>query len=107
MRGSDTGPGPSVARAGSGGTPARNDVSPRAARYGGRVVLGAASVALLVVSVPVIVRGAPLADDFNNCLAPQERGLLEFLSMSFDRLGLIRPARFIEIVVATDVAARP
>jgi hypothetical protein len=33
---------------------------------------------LVAVSLPVVFRGAPLADDFNNCLAPQDRGLLGF-----------------------------
>jgi hypothetical protein len=60
-------------------------------------------VALVAVSVPVMLRGAPLADDFNNCLAPQDMGLAGFLSESFERLGLIRPARFVEILLTTGV----
>ena len=51
----------------------------------------------------MLVRGAPLADDLNNCLAPRERGLPGFLSESFERLGLIRPARFVEIFLTTGV----
>jgi hypothetical protein len=74
-----------------------------AARLGGRLLLGAASMALVAVSVPVILRGAPLADDFNNCLAPQDMGLAGFMSESFGRLGLIRPARFVEILLTTGV----
>ena len=74
-----------------------------AARLGGRLLLGAASVALVAVSVPVVLRGAPLADDFNNCLAPQDMGLLGFMSESFERLGVIRPARFVEILLTTGV----
>ena len=74
-----------------------------AARLGGRLLLGAASMALVAVSVPVILRGAPLADDFNNCLAPQDMGLAGFMSESFERLGLIRPARFVEILLTTGV----
>jgi hypothetical protein len=58
---------------------------------------------LAAVSVPVILRGAPLADDFNNCLAPQDMGLAGFMSESFERLGLIRPARFVEILLTTGV----
>jgi hypothetical protein len=76
---------------------------PHAARLGGRLLLGAASIALVAVSVPVILRGAPLADDFNNCLAPQDMGLAGFMSESFERLGLIRPARFVEILLTTGV----
>ena len=74
-----------------------------AARLGGRLLLGAASMALVAVSVPVILRGTPLADDFNNCLAPQDMGLAGFMSESFERLGLIRPARFVEIFLTTGV----
>jgi hypothetical protein len=73
------------------------------ARIAGRLLFGTASLALLAVSAPVVLRGAPLADDFNNCLAPQDKGLLGFMSESFERLGLIRPARFIEILVTTGV----
>jgi hypothetical protein len=90
----------------SEGTAAAADVDPvqaTVARLTGRLLLGAASVALVAVSVPVILRGAPLADDFNNCLAPQELGLAGFLSESFERLGLIRPARFVEILLTTGV----
>jgi hypothetical protein len=50
-----------------------------------------------------MLRGAPLADDFNNCLAPQDMGLAGFMSASFERLGLIRPARFVEILLTTGV----
>jgi len=78
-------------------------VPPPAARLGGLLLLGAASLALVGVSVPVVLRGAPLADDFNNCLAPQDMGLPGFMSESFDRLGVIRPARFVEILLTTGV----
>jgi hypothetical protein len=73
------------------------------ARVAGRLLFGAASLALLAVSAPVVLRGAPLADDFNNCLAPQDKGLPGFMSESFERLGLIRPARFLEIALTTGV----
>jgi hypothetical protein len=58
---------------------------------------------LVAISAPVVIRGAPLADDFNNCLAPDQQGLATFLSSSGERLGAIRAARFIEILVATGV----
>ena len=72
-------------------------------RLAGRLLLGAACLALLAVSVPVVLRGALLADDFNNCLEPQGKGLPGFMSDSFERLGVIRPARFIEILLTTGV----
>lgn len=61
------------------------------------------AVAVGVVCLPVILSGAPLADDFNNCLAPQQQGLGRFFAESWDRLGLIRSARFVEILVTTGV----
>ncbi len=72
----------------------------------GRLLLGVASLTLLAVSLPVIIRGAPLADDFHNCLAPHDRGLLGFMSDSVERLGVIRPARFLEILLTTGVCQR-
>jgi hypothetical protein len=62
------------------------------------------TVALFVaVSAPVVWRGAPLGDDFNNCLAPMQQGLGGFLDSSWDRLGVIRAARFLEILLTTGV----
>ena len=63
------------------------------------------SIAFLVgvVCLPVVLEGAPFADDFNNCLAPQQKGLGAFLAESWDRLGLIRSARFVEILITTGV----
>jgi hypothetical protein len=75
----------------------------QASRLAGQLVFGSACLALVAVSAPVLVRGAPLADDFNNCLAPQDSGLLGFMGESFERLGVIRPARFVEILVTTGV----
>jgi hypothetical protein len=62
------------------------------------------TLALFVaVSAPVVWRGAPLADDFNNCLAPVQQGLGGFLEASWERLGVIRTARFVEILLSTGV----
>jgi hypothetical protein len=58
---------------------------------------------LFVLAVPLIIQGAPLADDFPNCLLPGRRGLLGFLGESAARLGVVRPARFLEILVTTGV----
>ena len=74
-----------------------------AAERAGRAVLGTAVCAFVAVAVPVVWRGAPLADDFNNCVAPQELGLLGFLSSSWQQLGAIRPARFLEILITAGV----
>lgn len=69
-------------------------------------LLGVPLAAFVAVAAPVVVRGGLLADDYNNCLAPKEQGLGSFLSESMDRLGLIRPARFVEILLTTGVCER-
>ena len=66
------------------------------------VFWGVAAV-VTIVMVPAVINGAPLADDFNNCLAPQQQGLGSFLGDSWDRLGMIRAARFVEILLTTGV----
>jgi hypothetical protein len=73
------------------------------ARRAGRVVLAGTAAVFVAVGAPVVWRGAPLADDFNNCLAPIEMGLGGFLAASWERLGMVRPARFIEILLTTGV----
>jgi hypothetical protein len=73
-------------------------------RHGTARLLLPVTVALLVaVSLPVVWRGAPLGDDFNNCLAPRQLGLGGFLEASWERLGVIRAARFVEILLSTGV----
>jgi hypothetical protein len=69
----------------------------------GRAVLGVAVALFIAISLPVVWRGAPLADDFNNCVAPHELGLRGFLAASWHQLGAIRPARFLEILVTAPV----
>jgi hypothetical protein len=69
----------------------------------GRAIFCSAVVVVVAAAAPVIWRGALLADDFNNCLAPIEMGIAGFLSASWDRLGMIRLARFVEILLTTGV----
>jgi hypothetical protein len=56
-----------------------------------------------LLCLPVVVRGAPLADDFHNCVEPERAGLDTFFAASTDRLGAVRPARFLEILLTTGV----
>jgi hypothetical protein len=69
----------------------------------GRVVFAGAVVAFLAIAAPIVWRGAPLADDFNNCVAPRELGLTGFIATSWRQLGAIRPARFLEILLGAAV----
>jgi hypothetical protein len=65
------------------------------------LLLAIASFTLLCL--PVVLRGAPLADDFHNCIEPTRAGLDTFFAASIERLGAVRPARFVEILVTTGV----
>jgi hypothetical protein len=65
------------------------------------VLLAAGGFTLLCL--PVVVRGAPRADDFHNCVEPARAGLDTFFAASTDRLGAVRPARFLEILLTTGV----
>ena len=69
----------------------------------GRAVFGAAAAAFIAIAAPLVWRGAPLADDFNNCVAPFDLGVGGFLAVSWRQQGAIRPARFLEILLAAIV----
>ncbi len=71
----------------------------------GRAVFVFAVLAFVAVAIPLVWRGAPLADDFNNCVAPTELGLGGFLAESWRQLGAIRPARSLEILVTGPICA--
>jgi hypothetical protein len=62
-----------------------------------RFLFPAIAALVVLVTLPVIVRGEPLADDYHTCLRPTEIGLDGFLGESARRLGAVRPARFLEI----------
>jgi len=69
----------------------------------GRRIMAVLAGLFVALSLPVVYRGAPLADDFHNCLQPQRVGLTSFLADSAQRLGAIRPARFLEIFITNGV----
>jgi hypothetical protein len=69
----------------------------------GRAVLAVAVAAFVLIAIPVLWRGAPLADDFNNCVGPRELGFGDFIAWSWHLLGAIRPARFLEILVTASI----
>ena len=70
--------------------------SPRRGDLLGRALLLVVAAAVLLVSLPVMIEGAPLHDDYLSCLSSQE-GLVEFLGETTDFYGLVRPARLLEI----------
>ncbi len=69
----------------------------------GRALFASAVCAFVGIAVPLVIRGAPLADDFNNCVAPVELGFGGFMAASWHLLGAIRPARFLEILVTGSI----
>jgi hypothetical protein len=82
-------------------TSGRSDES-RRARWATIFFLAVGAV-FVAVCLPIVLRGAPLADDFVNCLEPQRGGLGAALSDSLHRLGALRRAHFVEIIVTTEV----
>jgi len=69
----------------------------------GRALFASAVCAFVGIAVPLVIRGAPLADDFNNCVAPVELGFGGFMVASWHLLGAIRPARFLEILLTGSI----
>lgn len=70
------------------------------------LVLGATAV-LLAVAAPVIWNGAPLADEYHLCLRPQhEGGYGSYLSDIWADTGVVRPARFIELILVSGLCDR-
>lgn len=70
---------------------------------GARLGLLLVATVFVAVSIPVVLRGAPLADDFSKCMEPQRVGLGSALGSSAERLGAVRPAHFLEILLTTGV----
>ena len=95
--------GRAVAAGGPGGVPCAGAPTPvTTAPRAWPAVLFAAAVFVLLC-LPVVIRGAPLADDFHNCVEPTRAGLDTFVAASTERLGAVRPARFVEILLTTGV----
>jgi len=72
----------------------------------GQLLLSAVAASFVLITVPLVVRGEPVADDFHNCLRPTEIGLGAFLAESASRLGVVRPARFLEIFTIAPLCRR-
>jgi hypothetical protein len=76
------------------------DTRDQADRYrtAGRWLLALAAVILLAVAIPVVVRGAPLADEYHLCLRPvEEGGYSTYLADIWGDTGVVRPARLLEL----------
>lgn len=92
----------------SAGTPLRTSErsdEQRAERVGS-IVLIVIIVIFVGVGAIVVIRGAPLADDFVNCLEPGRKGIGPTLAASFERLGVLRRAHLLEILVTWQACER-
>jgi hypothetical protein len=76
----------------------RTTAAQRSSQASRKLLLGVGGLFLLV-TLPVVVAGQPLADDYHTCLRPTQIGLDGFLGESTRRMGAVRPARFVEIFV--------
>jgi hypothetical protein len=77
----------------------------RAVRVG-VIVLIVVIVMFLGIAASVVVRAAPLADDFVNCLEPRRNGIGSTLAASFERLGVMRRAHLLEILLTSQACER-
>ena len=85
----------------------RGDAEQVRAAIAGRWLLVVVAVLFLVVVAPVVLEGAPLADDYHTCLRPVEDGSYgPFLADSWRELGAVRPARFLEIAAIAGLCQR-
>ncbi|MGH9197839.1 MAG: hypothetical protein ACRD1T_19115, partial [Acidimicrobiia bacterium] len=66
----------------------------------GWVFLIACLVLFAAVTVPVVLNGAPLLDDFGRCVDPQKAGYWQY---HWKSQGIFRPATSIEIVVTNSL----
>jgi hypothetical protein len=85
----------------------RSDTEQIRAATAGRWLLIVVAALFVGVVTPVVMEGAPLADDYYTCLRPVEDGSYgPYLHESWDRLGTVRPARFLEIGVIAGLCQR-
>jgi hypothetical protein len=69
----------------------------------GAVLLWSVTALFVAIAIPVLLRGAPLADDFTNCMQTQRFGIASALADSIDRLGASRKAHLVEILLTGGV----
>jgi hypothetical protein len=85
----------------------RTGPDPVRAAGAGRRLLAVVTVLFLAVVTPVVLKGAPLADDFHTCLRPVQDGSYgPFLRDSWREMGAVRPARFLEIAAIAGLCQR-
>jgi hypothetical protein len=77
-------------------TPGAREDARRRARW----LLGLSAGLLLLLALPVVIRGAPLADDYLFCLRPvNEGGYGSYVAEMWRDTGVVRPARYVELLL--------
>jgi hypothetical protein len=73
---------------------------PRRNRHtGGRWLLALSAALLMLLALPVLIRGQPLADDYLFCLRPVTEGYGSYIAEMWRDTGIVRPARFLELLL--------
>jgi hypothetical protein len=62
-------------------------------------LVGITAGLFLLIALPVVVHGAPLADDYLICLRPVNEGYRSYLAEIWRDTGGVRPTRFIELAL--------
>jgi hypothetical protein len=62
-------------------------------------LVGITAGLFLLVALPVVVHGTPLADDYVICLRPVNEGYGSYLGEIWRDTGVVRPTRFIELAL--------
>ncbi len=70
------------------------------------MLLVATVAIVLLVLAPAVVGGAPLADDYEACIALEERTLAEHLERVTAFHGLVRPVRLAEVSLTATICPR-
>ena len=72
----------------------------------GRLILASVAILFVVVAAPVVLRGAPLADDYGYCVIPNTDGLGSMYSDVIRDIGANRPTRLLTIAVVASLCER-
>jgi hypothetical protein len=70
------------------------------------VLLVLVTLVFLLIMLPVIIKGEPLADDYFSCIRHTEIGLSGAVHQSLVGTGAVRPARFLEILLLSSLCGR-
>jgi hypothetical protein len=80
--------------------PEAREIASSGAPTSSKWLIGPVGVILLLIELPALIHGAPLADDYVICMRPiNEAGYDLYLQATWQDAGVVRPARFLELFV--------